>query len=121
MSKNHDYRSAQNIKPLRYKSEFMRNMVSGGPSEQQAAIKTISDGLELESLDIRYITDVVKKIQREKRFIAKVQRMVNDVECGDNSFENQKYGGNEKPFAKEVPSIAECWRWLKGLLYDFIN
>lgn len=44
--------------------------------------------------------------------------MVNDVECGDTS-ENQKFG--DKPFAKDIPSIAECWRWMKGLLYDFIN
>ena len=83
----------------------------------------ISDGLELESHDPKYITDIIKKIQREKRFIAKVQRMVNDVECGDSqSNENQVYGTpTEKPFAKDIPSIAECWRWLKGLLYDFIN
>lgn len=49
--------------------------------------------------------------------------MVNDVECGDSqSNENQLYGSaTEKPFAKDIPSIAECWRWLKGLLYDFIN
>ena len=26
-----------------------------------------------------------------------------------------------KPFQKDQPTIAECWRWIKGLLYDFIN
>ena len=46
--------------------------------------------------------------------------MVNDVECGDISENNQR-NGSEKPFAKDIPSIAECWRWMKGLLYDFIN
>ena len=41
--------------------------------------------------------------------------MVMDVECGAAEEKNVK------PFLKEQPSIAECWRWLKGLLYDFIN
>lgn len=35
--------------------------------------------------------------------------MVKDVECG------------ESRDMTEYPSIAECWKWLKGLLYDFIN
>lgn len=61
--------------------------------------------------------------------------MVNDVECGEPNGDangvaaTQRFGANKPPlipqstppFMGSQPSIAECWRWLKGLLYDFIN
>jgi len=48
--------------------------------------------------------------------------MVSDVECGAQGENSPEAGARAKqPFFKEQPSIAECWRWLKGLLYDFIN
>ena len=49
--------------------------------------------------------------------------MVSDVECGAQAenWDPEAGGRAKQPFLKEQPSIAECWRWLKGLLYDFIN
>jgi len=52
--------------------------------------------------------------------------MVNDVECEEESFENGdatvKSGNQYSIFKKKnLPSLADCWRWVKGLLYDFIN
>ena len=40
--------------------------------------------------------------------------MVKDVEGAEN-----KTGAIGQ--TKALPSIADCWRWLKGLLYDFIQ
>ena len=53
--------------------------------------------------------------------------MVNDVECEDETVDNRETpgvasGNHYSLFKKKaLPSLAECWRWLKGLLYDFIN
>lgn len=75
--------------------------------------------------DVKQAEDYVRKATREKRFVQKIQRMVKDVECGDSSAQNesdknitQKFGGSKN---SNYPSIADCWRWLKGLLHDFIN
>lgn len=48
---------------FRYKSEFMRSLASA-PSNvsNQSILNIISDGLELESHDPKYITDIIKKI-----------------------------------------------------------
>lgn len=55
--------------------------------------------------------------------------MVKDVECGETS-RNNKMNEYDKQNTQRLPStkgfsgnpcIADCWRWIKGLLYDFIN
>jgi|VirMetMinimDraft_7_1064189.scaffolds.fasta_scaffold463135_1 hypothetical protein len=38
--------------------------------------------------------------------------MVKDVESGELDTIGQ---------TRETPSLSDCWKWLKGLLYDFIN
>lgn len=63
----------------------------------------ISEGLQLQSHDVKYVQEVLKKIQREKRFIAKVQRMVSDVECGAQADDQGPGGGRrtKQPFLKD--------------------
>jgi hypothetical protein len=40
--------------------------------------------------------------------------MVKDVEGTENKTGSIGH-------IKSTPSVADCWRWLKGLLYDFIQ
>lgn len=89
----------------------------------------LSEDLEVLLTDEKQAREFAKRAIREKRFIQKVQRMVKDVECGDSN-PNSKLGEFDKlntqrlPSTKEFtgnPCIADCWRWIKGLLYDFIN
>ena len=44
--------------------------------------------------------------------------MVRDVE---KSEEEKKESISIDKFTSPIPSLADCWRWLKGLLYDFIS
>ena len=43
------------------------------------------------------------RVNKEKKFCLKVQKMVKDIE------------------SSEKVSLADCWRWLKGLVHDFIQ
>lgn len=51
--------------------------------------------------------------------------MVRDVEKGDDEDQaSQAISSSIQGFSKDkvaIPSLADCWRWLKGLLYDFIS
>ena len=50
------------------------------------------------------VDEFLRKVSKWQRYIAKVQRMVRDIE------------GN----TQKLPSIADCWKWQKGLLHDFM-
>lgn len=52
--------------------------------------------------DVKEVRDIFKKINKEKKFAQKVLGMVKEVEG-------------------KTHSIAECWKWQKGLLVDFIS
>ena len=52
--------------------------------------------------------------------------MVRDVEKGGEEINSELGSKSIQGFSKEQkmvvpPSLADCWRWLKGLLYDFIS
>jgi hypothetical protein len=52
----------------------------------------------------------------------KIQKMVRDVEKGEEDINSEPGSKSIQGFSKEhIPSLADCWRWLKGLLYDFIT
>jgi hypothetical protein len=56
----------------------------------------------MEKGDDSEISSIFRKINKDGRFCAKVIGMVKEVEG-------------------KTQSLAECWRWLKGLLIDFIE
>jgi hypothetical protein len=51
--------------------------------------------------------------------------MVRDVEKGEDDITSTIGSKSIQGFSKEksapTPSLADCWRWLKGLLFDFIT
>ena len=52
--------------------------------------------------------------------------MVRDVEKGEEDVNSEPGSKQINGYSKEQkmgqpPSLADCWRWLKGLLYDFIS
>ena len=48
----------------------------------------------------------------------KVQKMVGDIELEEKG---EATRGTIKMKTGYYPSLADCWRWLKGLLFDFIS
>ena len=50
------------------------------------------------------IPSLFKQIIKESKFCNKLALMAQDVEG-----------------SKELPPLSDCWRWIKGLLYDFIQ
>ena len=52
------------------------------------------------------LDDLLKRLTKEHKFSLKVIKLVKDTEDMDKSAQ---------------PSLADCWRWLKGLLYDFVK
>ena len=51
--------------------------------------------------------------------------MVKDVEMAhEQTLDNRSLSGYERAatnYKAPTPSLAECWKWMKGLLYDFVN
>jgi len=45
--------------------------------------------------------------------------MVQDIEFSEK--EAGRFTERSSRRKPVTPSLAECWRWIKGLLYDFIN
>jgi hypothetical protein len=96
-------------------------------SEAQMMVDTIQEGLGVRLINNNQAFELVKRLNREKRFVQKIQRMVKDVEHGANSSsleedgkaKTQQLRGSLNPSSS--PSIADCWRWVKGLLHDFIS
>jgi len=52
---------------------------------------------------IQELISTFRKIQKDRKFCSKVTRLVRDVE------------------GKKPDSLKDCWRWIRGLLQDFIN
>ena len=44
----------------------------------------------------------LKKMHKEKRFCHKIAKLVKDVE------------------GRKPDSLKDCWRWVRGLLHDFV-
>jgi len=60
----------------------------------------------MHSLHIYTIDDIpnsLKKIRKEKKFCQRITRLVKDVE-------------GAKP-----ENLKDAWRWIKGLLHDFVQ
>ncbi len=51
------------------------------------------------------LTDICKRAIKEHKFYLKIQKLVIDTE--------------DKPKNQQL-SLADCWRWIKGLLQDFV-
>jgi hypothetical protein len=50
--------------------------------------------------------------------------MIKDVEINDDkSFDKSLSGYGKMNYSYKVPTptLAECWKWMKGLLYDFVT
>ena len=84
-----------------------------GSHTEKQLLDVIQQSFDLKILDLQALNDFVRRTTREKKFCIKVQKMVKDVECGS------KIDGLQGNLSQ--PSLADCWRWLKGLLFDFIN
>ena len=63
----------------------------------------------------------MRRVTKERKFIQKVTRMVRDIEAGEVPRHSSLEGSTDRDRRMANPSLADCWRWLKGLLYDFIN
>jgi len=59
---------------------------------------------DLPTNDSSQMKKLMGRVNREKKFCLKVQKMVRDIEN-----------------KKSNMSLADCWRWLKGLLHDFVQ
>jgi len=53
--------------------------------------------------NVQELISAMKKAHKEKRFSNKVIRLVKDVE------------------GKKPDSLKDCWRWIRGLLHDFVT
>jgi hypothetical protein len=50
--------------------------------------------------------------------------MVKDVEMAHEHTLDRSLSGYDRAatnYKAPTPSLAECWKWMKGLLYDFVN
>ena len=52
------------------------------------------------------IEDLLKRLSKEHKFSVKIIKLVRDTEDYEES---------------KSLSLADCWRWIKGLLYDFVR
>ena len=94
--------------------------------EHETVLALLTSSFDLEQVTIKSAQEFVKKTQREKKFCQKIQKMVRDVEKGEEDNNSEKGSKSIQNFSKDqkslpIPSLADCWRWLKGLLYDFIS
>ena len=47
--------------------------------------------------------------------------MVKDVEMAQDKSIERSLQAYERRLKAGGPSLADCWKWMKGLLYDFVN
>ena len=65
----------------------------------------IYDTMEMSPAKVT-MDDLMKRLAKEHKFSVKVIKLVQDTEDMDPA---------------SPPSLADCWRWIKGLLYDFLK
>ena len=78
---------------------------------QQATAQAGQQPLELRSQEA--VAEFCKRLNKEKRFIAKVQRMVRDQE--KNSYFSKESPMDETSIKLQqralLPTLSECWKW----------